>query len=35
MKTHTREKVRENKQRARQRFLEANDPNYQPPEPSN
>ena len=30
MHTHTKEKVKENKQRARQRFLEANDPNYQP-----
>lgn len=30
MRTHTKEKVKENKQRARQRFLEANDPNYQP-----
>ena len=28
MRTHTKEKVRENKARARQRFLEANDPNY-------
>ena len=28
MHTHTKEKVKENKQRARQRFLEANDPNY-------
>ena len=32
MRTHTKEKVAENKQRARQRFMEANDPNYQPPE---
>ena len=30
MRTHCKEKVKENKQRARQRFLEANDPNYQP-----
>ena len=28
MRTHTKEKVRENKSRARQRFLEANDPNW-------
>ena len=28
MRTHTKEKVRENKARARQRFLEANDPNF-------
>lgn len=34
MRTHTKEKVRENKQRARQRFLEANDPSYQPPDSS-
>ena len=32
MRTHTKEKVKENKQRARQRFMELNDPNYQPPE---
>jgi len=32
MRTHTKEKVQANKQRARQRFMEANDPNYQPPE---
>ena len=32
MRSHTREKVQANKQRARQRFMEANDPNYQPPE---
>lgn len=31
MRTHTKEKVRENKARARQRFMEANDPNYEPP----
>ena len=28
MRTHCKEKVKENKERARQRFLEANDPNY-------
>ena len=28
MRTHTKEKVKENKARARRRFLEANDPNY-------
>ena len=28
MHSHTREKVQENKQRARRRFMEANDPNY-------
>jgi len=28
MRTHTKEKVAENKARARQRFMEANDPNY-------
>ena len=27
-KSHTREKVKENKERARRRFMEANDPNY-------
>ena len=32
MQTHTKEKVKENKERARRRFMEANDPNYQPPE---
>ena len=31
MRTHSKEKVKENKERARQRFLEANDPNYEPP----
>ena len=31
MRSHTKEKVKENKTRARARFLEANDPNYQPP----
>ena len=29
MRTHTKEKVKENKERARRRFLEANDPNYE------
>ena len=28
MRTHTKEKVKENKARARQRFMEMNDPNY-------
>ena len=28
MRTHAKEKVKENKERARRRFLEANDPNY-------
>ena len=28
MRTHTKEKVAENKARARQRFMELNDPNY-------
>ena len=28
MRTHTKEKVKENKERARRRFMEANDPNY-------
>ena len=32
MRTHTKEKVKENKARARRRFMEANDPNYQPHE---
>ena len=31
MRSHTKEKVKENKARARARFLEANDPNYQTP----
>ena len=31
MRTHTKEKVKENKERARRRFMEANDPNYEPP----
>ena len=30
MLSHTKEKVRENKARARQRFMERNDPNYKP-----
>lgn len=30
MRSHTKEKVKENKQRARRRFMEANDPNYKP-----
>jgi hypothetical protein len=29
MHSHRKENVQENKQRARRRFLEANDPNYQ------
>ena len=29
-RSHCREKVKENKQRARQRFMELNDPNYKP-----
>lgn len=28
MRSHTKEKVKENKERARRRFMEANDPNY-------
>ena len=28
MRSHTKEKVKENKERARRRLLEANDPNY-------
>lgn len=35
MRTHTKEKVAENKARARQRFMELNDPNYQPPSDRN
>ena len=31
MRSHTKEKVKENKARARRRFMEANDPNYAPP----
>ena len=30
MRSHTKEKVAENKARARQRFMEANDPNWKP-----
>ena len=30
MRSHTKEKVAENKARARRRFMEANDPNYNP-----
>ena len=30
MKSHTKEKVKENKARARRRFMEANDPNWRP-----
>ena len=29
-RSHTKEKVQENKQRARRRFMEANDPNWRP-----
>ena len=29
MRSHSKEKVKENKERARRRFMEANDPNYQ------
>ena len=31
MRTHTKEKGKENKERARRRFMEENDPNYEPP----
>ena len=34
MHTHTKEKVAENKARARQRFMELNDPNWQPGDPT-
>ena len=34
MRTHCKEKVKENKARARQRFMEANDPNFVPDEPT-
>ena len=34
MRSHTKEKVKENKARARQRFMEANDPNFVPDEPT-
>lgn len=30
MRTHSKDKVKENKARARQRFMEMNDPNYKP-----
>ena len=30
IRSHTKEKVKENKARARQRFMEANDPNWRP-----
>lgn len=30
MRSHTKEKVKENKERARRRFMEHNDPNYAP-----
>ena len=33
-KSHTKEKVAENKARARRRFMEANDPNFVPDEPT-
>ena len=33
MRTHTKEKVKENKERARRRFMEANDPNFNPDDP--
>ena len=35
MRSHTREKVQANKQRARQRFMEQNDPNYKPEDNDN
>ena len=34
-RSHCREKVKENKQRARQRFMELNDPNYKPQDNDN
>lgn len=34
MRSHTKEKVAENKARARRRFMEANDPNYTSDDPS-
>ena len=34
MRSHTKEKVAENKARARRRFMEANDPNFNPDDPS-
>ena len=33
MRSHTKEKVAENRARARRRFMEANDPNYKEEEP--
>ena len=35
MRTHSKEKVAENKARARQRFMELNDPNYKPQDNDN
>lgn len=35
MYSHTKEKVAENKARARRRFMEANDPNYRPDDDPN
>lgn len=35
MRSHCRVKVKENKQRARQRFMELNDPNYKPQDNDN
>ena len=35
MRSHTREKVQANKQRARQRFMEMNDPNFNPDDDPN
>ena len=32
MRSHTKEQVAENKARARRRFMEANDPNWNPPD---
>ena len=34
MRSHTKEKVKENKARARRRFMEANDPNFTSDDPS-
>ena len=34
LRSHTKEKVAENKARARRRFMEANDPNFVPDEPT-
>ena len=33
MRSHSKEKVKENKERARRRFMEANDPNFNPDDP--